>query len=137
MNAPRLLAGPLPDNDPVFGRGIAELRTAMAAGNLSAMDLVRAYLARIAAHDQAGPALNAVLALNGQALAEAWGKNSRSGNPFFWSEKELDHGDKLEVLIGSVGGKSKVRFDVNYGEAYQPTDNGVIAIDTAVAIAGQ
>ncbi|WP_454696291.1 amidase [Achromobacter aegrifaciens] len=71
MNAPRLLAGPLPDNDPVFGRGIAELRTAMADGNLSAMDLVRAYLARIAAHDQAGPALNAVLALNGQALAEA------------------------------------------------------------------
>ncbi|MGB3436043.1 amidase [Achromobacter sp.] len=71
MNAPRLLAGPLPDHDPVCGRGIAELRTAMAAGSLSAMDLVRAYLARIAVHDQAGPALNAVLALNGQALAEA------------------------------------------------------------------
>ncbi|WP_088142746.1 amidase [Achromobacter xylosoxidans] len=71
MSAPRLLAGPLPGLDPVFGRGIAELRAAMAAGSLSAMDLVRAYLARIAAHDQAGPALNAVIALNSQALAEA------------------------------------------------------------------
>jgi len=82
-------------------------------------------------------AVDRAILLGGQALAEAWGKNSRSGNPFFWSEKELDHGDKLEVLIGSVGGKSKVRFDVNYGDSYQPTDNGVIAIDTAVAIAGQ
>ncbi|MGS1109832.1 amidase [Achromobacter anxifer] len=71
MSAPRLLAGPLPGNDPVFGRGIAELRAALAAGTLSAVDLVRAYLARIAAHDQAGPALNAVIALNGAALAEA------------------------------------------------------------------
>lgn len=71
MSAPRLLAGPLPGNDPVFGRGIAELRAAMAAGTLNAVDLVRAYLARIAAHDQAGPALNAVIALNGAALAEA------------------------------------------------------------------
>ena len=71
MSAPRLLAGPLPGRDPVFGRSIAELRTAMADGKLSAMDLVRAYLARIAAHDQAGPALNAVIALNGRALAEA------------------------------------------------------------------
>lgn len=85
-----------------------------------------------------GFAVDRAILLGGQALAEAWGKNSRSGNPFFWSEKELDHGDKLEVLIGSVGGKSKVRFDVNYGgDVYQPTDNGVVAIDTAVAIAGQ
>ncbi|MGS1009440.1 amidase [Achromobacter anxifer] len=71
MSAPRLLAGPLPGGDPVFGRGIAELQAAMAGGKLSAMDLVRAYLARIAAHDQAGPALNAVIALNGRALTEA------------------------------------------------------------------
>ncbi len=71
MNAPRLLAGPLAHGDPVFGRGIAELQAAMAAGSLSAVELVRAYLARIAAYDQAGPALNAVLAVNPQALDEA------------------------------------------------------------------
>lgn len=82
-------------------------------------------------------AVDRAILLGGQALAEAWGKNSRSGNPFFWSEKELDHGDKLEVLIGSVGGKSKVRFDVDHGTEVQPTDHGVIAIDTAVAIPGQ
>ena len=29
------------------------------------------------------------------ALGEAYGKHRKSGNPYFWSEKELDHGDKL------------------------------------------
>ncbi|MDP9895374.1 N4-gp56 family major capsid protein [Variovorax boronicumulans] len=79
-------------------------------------------------------AVDRAILLGGQALGEAWGKKSRSGNPFFWSEKELDHGDKLEILIGTVGGKSKIRFDVNQGDSLQPTDNGVIAIDTAVPL---
>ncbi|HCQ50322.1 MAG TPA: amidase, partial [Achromobacter sp.] len=59
MNTPQLLAGPLPDDDAVFGQAIAALQAAMAAGRLTAVDLVRAYQARIAAYDQAGPALNA------------------------------------------------------------------------------
>ncbi|WP_052096824.1 amidase [Achromobacter sp. RTa] len=70
MSRPSLLAGPLSE-DPVFGQPIAALQAAMAAGSLSAEELVRCYLARIAAHDQSGPALNAVLALNGRALDEA------------------------------------------------------------------
>ena len=68
----------------------------------------------------------------GQALAEAWGKNVKTGNPFFWSEKELDHADKLEVLVGAINGRSKIRFLVDHGDAQQYTDYGVIAIDTAV-----
>jgi len=83
-----------------------------------------------------GFAVDRALLLGGQALAEAFGKARQTGNPYFWSEKELDHGDKLEVLIGSVGGKSKTRFLINHGDSEQYTDYGVIAIDTAVKIAG-
>jgi len=73
MKRPALLAGPLPapDGDPVFGQSIGALQAAMAAGHLSAVDLVRAYLTRIAAYDQHGPVLNAVLALNPRAEEEA------------------------------------------------------------------
>lgn len=84
-----------------------------------------------------GYAVDRAILLGGQALAVAFGKNPKTGNPFFWSEKELDHDNLLEVLIGMVNGMSKVRFKVNFGDAgEQYTDNGVIAIDTAVKIAG-
>jgi len=82
-------------------------------------------------------AVDRAILLGGQALAVAYGKNPKTGNPFFWSEKELDHDNLLEVLIGMVNGMSKIRFKVNFGDSgEQYTDNGVIAIDTAVRIAG-
>jgi N4-gp56 family major capsid protein len=81
-------------------------------------------------------AVDRALLLGGQALAEAFGKNGHTGNPFFWSEKLLDHDDKLEVLIGMMSGKSKIRFEIDHGDAKQITDYGVIALDTAVKIAG-
>lgn len=80
-------------------------------------------------------AVDRAILLGGQALAEAYGKTRQTGNPYFWSEKELDHGDKLEVLIGMVGGKSKTRFLINHGPQEEYTDFGVMAIDTAVKIA--
>jgi len=79
-------------------------------------------------------AVDRAILLGGQALAEAYGKARQTGNPYFWSEKELDHGDKLEVLIGMVGGKSKTRFLINHGTQEEYTDFGVMAIDTAVAL---
>lgn len=83
-------------------------------------------------------AVDRAILLGGQALAEAWGKHTKSGSPFFFSEKELDHGDKLEILLGAICGRSKIRFDIDHGSAgKQITDYGVIAIDTAVRIAGQ
>jgi N4-gp56 family major capsid protein len=85
----------------------------------------------------AGYAVDRAILLGGQALCEAYGKARQTGNPYFWSEKELDHGDKLEVLIGMIGGKSKTRFLIDHGSEKQYTDYGVIAIDTAVKIAGQ
>ena len=79
-------------------------------------------------------AVDRAILLGAQALAEAYGKHRKSGNPYFWSEKELDHGDKLEVLIGMINGKSKIRFEIDHGTSIQPTDNGIIAIDTAVPL---
>lgn len=35
-----------------------------------------------------------------------------------------------------INGRSKVRFLVNHGDESQYTDHGVMAIDTAVRIAG-
>ncbi|MGH7502210.1 MAG: amidase [Longimicrobiales bacterium] len=51
--------------------GIPELQRALAAGTVTSVQLVDAYLRRIAAYDHAGPALNAVLRLNPNARAEA------------------------------------------------------------------
>jgi len=81
-------------------------------------------------------AVDRALLLGAQALADAQGKHRKSGVPYFWSEKELDHGDKLEMLVGMINGKSKIRFEVDHGDSLQPTDNGVIAIDTAVQLTG-
>ena len=50
---------------------IPELQAAMAAGRVTAVELVDAYLARIAAYDTAGPALNAIIRVNPEARAEA------------------------------------------------------------------
>jgi N4-gp56 family major capsid protein len=82
-------------------------------------------------------AVDRAILLGGQALAEAWGKHKKSGSPFFWSEKELDHDDKLELLVGAINGRSKIRFLINHGDSSQYTDYGVMCIDTAVRISGQ
>lgn len=75
--------------------------------------------------------------LGGQAVAEALAASDKSGVPFFWSEKEMDHGDKWELLIGSIRGVSKIRFDVNTGTRQEFTDYGVTVVDTAVACQGR
>lgn len=81
-----------------------------------------------------GFAVDRAILLGGQALAEAWGKNNKSGSPFFWSEKELDHGDKLELLVGTINGRSKIRFEIDHGDSKQITDYGITVIDTVVAL---
>jgi N4-gp56 family major capsid protein len=93
----------------------------------TATDLVPAAFGTTHAVDRA-------ILLGGQALAEAWGKHVKTGNPFFFSEKELDHGDKLELLVGAINGRSKIRFEIDHGDSKQFTDYGVMAIDTAVKL---
>ena len=65
---PTTVAAPQVD---VVELSVAEAQAGMAAGRFSSADLVDAYLARIAAIDDAGPTLNAVIALNPSARADA------------------------------------------------------------------
>jgi len=64
------LAAASPDFDPVE-QDVASLQARMADGTLTSRALVQAYLERIAAIDDAGPTLRAVLEANPQALEEA------------------------------------------------------------------
>jgi hypothetical protein len=82
-------------------------------------------------------AVDRALLLGGQALAQAFGSSDQGGMPYFWSEKDFDHGDKMELLIGAIHGLSKVRWAVDQGNATKHfTDHGVVAIDTVVPIIG-
>lgn len=56
---------------------LPELSAALAAGDLTSEALTRAYLDRIAAVDRAGPRLQAVLALNPDALDQARASDAR------------------------------------------------------------
>src|SRR3954464_6992759 len=55
----------------VAEKDIATLQADMAAGRVSAAELVAAYIARIDALDRAGPQLHAVIAVNPNAIADA------------------------------------------------------------------
>src|SRR5437763_405718 len=55
----------------VAEKDIATLQADMAAGRVSAAELVRAYLARIEALDRNGPQLHAIIAVNPNAVADA------------------------------------------------------------------
>lgn len=80
-------------------------------------------------------AIDRAILLGGQALAQAFGKSRQGGMPYFWSEKDFDHGDKMELLIGAIQGNAKVRWLVEQGGGTKHfTDHGVVAIDTAVKI---
>lgn len=50
---------------------VADINAAMDAGALTSERLVELYLARIAAYDQQGPALNSIITLNPRALEQA------------------------------------------------------------------
>lgn len=81
-------------------------------------------------------AIDRSIILGGQAVAEALAAAQQTSIPFFWSEKELDHGDKVELLIGAIRGVSKVRFAVDTGTRKEITDYGVTIVDTAVPTIG-
>lgn len=83
-------------------------------------------------------AIDRSVILGGQAVAEALAASDKTGIPFFWSEKELDHGDKVELLIGAIRGVSKIRFAVDAGaDGKEITDYGVTVVDTVVNAIGR
>ncbi|MEO6446002.1 MAG: amidase family protein [Gemmatimonadaceae bacterium] len=57
--------------DAVYEASITELQEGMRSGRWNSAQLVDAYLARIAAYDQRGPALNSIIRLNPRARREA------------------------------------------------------------------
>lgn len=81
-------------------------------------------------------AVDRAILLGGQAVAEALASSNKSSIPFFWSEKELDHDDKIELLLGCVRGVSKIRYEIDTGSGKEFTDYGATVIDTAVPIIG-
>ena len=62
-------AAPIDAQIEVAEATIAELQEAMASGVASSAEITAAFLARIAAYDQAGPRLNAMIWLNQNAMA--------------------------------------------------------------------
>jgi len=56
---------------PLETASIAQIHAAMYAGRVTARELVEAYLGRISAYDQAGPALNSIVTLSPDALGRA------------------------------------------------------------------
>lgn len=87
----------------------------------------------------AGFAVDRSIILGGQALAEAFAAHKGTGVSYFWSEKELDHGDKAELLVGAIRGVKKIRFNVDVngdGSEFQYTDHGIVTVDTVVKLQG-
>ncbi len=60
-----------PAADSIVEVSLSDLSKAMAAGKVTSQDIVKAYLARIAAVDDSGPTLNAVIATMPNALEQA------------------------------------------------------------------
>jgi amidase len=87
---------------------IADVQAAYTTGKLTAEQLVQAYLARIAAYDKQGPAINAVITLNPKALDEA---------------RALDAERKAGKLRGPLHGIPVVLKD-NYDTHDLPTTAG-------------
>src|SRR6266446_3208658 len=98
----------------IMEKTIPELQAAMESGTVTARQLVEIYLARIAAYDKRGPALNAMVALNPQALAVA---------------DQLDAERRAGRVRGPLHGIPVVVKD-NYETLEMPTTAGSIALAT-------
>jgi amidase len=98
----------------VTEQSIAELQGAMTRGLVTSRQLVEGYLARIAAYDRNGPALNALISLNPHALETA---------------ESLDRERRERGPRGPLHGIPVVVKD-NFDTADMPTTGGSIALAT-------
>jgi len=86
---------------------VAEIEAQMAAGTLTSEQLTKAYIARIAALDQSGPGVNAVIELNPDALDMA---------------RNADKLRRLGVILGPMHGiPVLVKGNVDTGDQMQTT----------------
>lgn len=67
----------MPKTFAVVEKNIAELRNALQSGDVTSVQLVEAYLERIATYDSSGIKLNSIVELNENALAEAAESDAR------------------------------------------------------------
>jgi Asp-tRNA(Asn)/Glu-tRNA(Gln) amidotransferase A subunit family amidase len=91
---------------------ITDLQDAMASGRATAVQLVDAYLARIAAYDQRGPAINAMIRLNPNARADA---------------RRLDEERRQGRVRGPLHGIPIILKD-NFDTFDMPTSGGSLAL---------
>ena len=96
----------------VVEKTIPELAAAMKAGTVTSKALVQAYLARIDAYDHHGPAINAIIMVNPNALADA---------------DALDRERATRGPRGPLHGVPIILKD-NYDTADMPTTAGSIAL---------
>ena len=100
----------------VAEKSVSELGAAMADGTVTAVELVAAYLDRIEAFDQRGPALNAMIAINPRAAEVA---------------AERDAERAAGNVRGPLHGIPVVVKD-NYDTADMPTTAGTLGLATSV-----
>ncbi|MGH7679658.1 MAG: amidase [Gemmatimonadaceae bacterium] len=98
----------------VHETSITDLQRAMADGKATSVQLVNAYLARIAAYEQQGPQLNAMIRLNPRARADA---------------ERLDQERRAGRVRGPLHGVPVVLKD-NYDTYDLPTSGGLLAFAT-------
>jgi Asp-tRNA(Asn)/Glu-tRNA(Gln) amidotransferase A subunit family amidase len=96
----------------VVEASIAEIHSAMRAGNLTARELLVRYLDRIAAYDKSGPSINSLITVNPNALARA---------------EQLDRAFAESGLVGPLHGIPIIVKD-NYDTADLPTTAGSLAL---------
>ncbi|MGE4062092.1 MAG: amidase family protein [Rhodospirillaceae bacterium] len=101
---------------PLDALTIADINAAFDAGTLTSEQLVQLTLARIAAYDEKGPALNAVLAINPNALAQA---------------KALDAERKAKGPRSPMHGIPVVLKD-NFDTVEMPTTGGSILLEGSI-----
>src|SRR5260221_2429048 len=98
----------------VYEQSILELQAALSGGRVSARGLMDSYLTRIAAYDQAGPHLNAIVVINPRAREEA---------------EALDRERVQKGPRGPLHGIPLLIKD-NYNTVDMPTSGGTLALAT-------
>lgn len=103
--------GPIPTDPAIEEATIASLQAAMESGSLTSAQLTQAYLDRITAIDQHGPALNSLIEVNPEALAIAQDLDTERKNrgvrgplhgiPVLVKDN-LDTGDRMLTTAGSL-----------------------------------
>ena len=95
---------------------IADIHRAMAEGRITARELVSLYLERIEAYDKRGPAVNAIVVVNPNALAEA---------------DELDRRFRESGMVGPLHGIPVIVKD-NYDTRDLPTTAGSLSLTGSI-----